>query len=142
SGWRAVDVPADYAAECGDCHDAYHPSLRTGTAWRAIIDGLENHYGEDASLDVETTALIRAYLAENHAGTFDTEVAHSVGRIETPSFRMTDTVYWKKRHREIGPSVFRLKAIGSKVNCHACHKDAASGRFDDVKIHLPSGDKS
>jgi len=142
SGWRNIQTPADYVAECGDCHDAYHPSLRTAAAWRSVMNGLENHYGEDASLDEGTIADIRAYLVENHAGTFDTEVANRIGRIDTPSFRMTDVRRWKKQHRDINESVYRLKSVGSKVNCQGCHKDAESGRFDDDKIHLPSGDKS
>ncbi|NQV83129.1 MAG: cytochrome b/b6 domain-containing protein [Rhodospirillales bacterium] len=141
SGWRAVQAPAAYTTECGDCHHAHHPSLRTRQAWRALMNGLPDHYGEDASLDAETVRTIRAYLDANPAGTFDTEAAQRVGRIETSSFRMTDVPYWKARHQSIAPSVFRLTAVGSKVNCNGCHKDAASGRFDDVKIHLPTGDK-
>jgi len=140
--WRPVAVPAAYVSECGDCHHAYHPSLRTGETWRTMMNGLENHYGEDASIDRETATVITSYLEKNHAGTFDTEAAHRVGRMETPSLRMTDTPYWKARHRDIDPSVFRLRNVGSKVNCNGCHKDAASGRFDDVKIRLPVGGKS
>ncbi|MBT5676829.1 MAG: hypothetical protein HOJ07_14140 [Rhodospirillaceae bacterium] len=141
SGWRALDTPAVYVSECGDCHAVYHPSLRTGEAWRSMMNGLENHYGEDASLDEQTVSIIQAYLVDNHAGTFDTEAAQRIGRVETPSLRMTDVAYWKSRHQGIAESVFRLNSVGSKVNCTACHTDAASGRFDDVKIHLPEKDK-
>ncbi len=142
SAWRAVDVLEVYSSECGDCHDAYHPSLRSGDAWRAIMGGLENHYGEDASVDEETAGFIRFYLGENHAGRFDTEASHRVGRMDTPSYRMTDTAYWKNRHKDIDPSAFRLKTVGSKVNCNGCHKDSASGRFDDANIHIPAGDQT
>ncbi len=140
--WRAVAVPEVYSNECGDCHHAYHPSLRSRAAWQSIMNGLADHYGEDASLDEETTTIIRTYLDENNAGTFDTEVSQRVGRIDSPSFRMTDTAYWKKRHEDIDSSVFRLKAVGSKVNCNNCHKDAASGRFDDANIHVPTGNQT
>ena len=92
--WRAIEIPSAYANECGDCHRAYHPILRTKTAWLAILDGLEDHYGEDASLDIETAEQIRAYLSANHAETFDTDVAQSIGRLETPSHRITDTPSW------------------------------------------------
>lgn len=135
--WRAVSVPAVYLGECGDCHDAYHPSLRSRKAWQAIMDRLPDHYGEDASLDAETAAVIRNYLDANHAGTFDTEVSHRVGRLDTPSLRMTETEYWKRRHEDIDSGVFRLPGVGSKVNCNGCHGDAASGRFDDSRIHFP-----
>lgn len=140
SGWRVAQVPVAYESECGDCHHAYHPSLRTKQAWRVLMNGLPDHYGEDASLDAETAKSINVYLNGNPAETFDTEAAQWVGRIDTASLRITDTPFWKMRHQDIGPSVFRQKAVGSKVNCNGCHKDAASGRFDDAKIHLPSGD--
>ncbi len=141
SGWRSLAYPKVYSSECGDCHDAYHPSLRSAAAWQAIMTGLSDHYGEDASLGKNATDSIGAFLEANHAGTFDTEVAHRIGRKDTASLRLTDTRRWKKWHREVDDSVFRLRVVGSKVNCTACHTDALSGRFDDAKIHLPTGDK-
>lgn len=141
SGWRAVQVPEAYSSECGDCHHAYHSSLRSKEAWSAMVMNLSDHFGEDASLDEETAKIINSYLKENSAETFDTEVAQRVGRTNSISLRMTDTPYWKQRHQDIKGAVFRLSAVKSKVNCVACHKDAASGQFDDIKIHLPVGDK-
>ncbi|MCW9035407.1 MAG: cytochrome b/b6 domain-containing protein [Alphaproteobacteria bacterium] len=141
SGWKEVRFPTNYASECGDCHDAYHPSLRTRETWQSIMSGLSDHYGEDASLDSETEKEITAFLTENSADLFDTEVAHRVGKVLTPSFRMTGVQYWKERHKDISKPTFQQKNIGSKVNCSACHSDAVSGRFDDYKIHIPNGDK-
>ena len=102
---------------------------------------LKCHYGEDASLEVETAAAIHRYLTANPAGRFDTEAAHRIGRVETPSLRMTDTPYWKRRHEDIAIPVYRQSNIGSKVNCNACHSDALTGRFDDSKIKIPDGGK-
>ncbi|NQV59877.1 MAG: cytochrome b/b6 domain-containing protein [Alphaproteobacteria bacterium] len=138
SGWKPVQAPAAYSAECGDCHDAYHPSLRTAASWRGIMSGLSDHYGEDASLDAETAAAIGSFLAANAAETFDTEAAWRMGRIDTKSLRITDTPYWTTRHAGIADGVFKLSGIGSKVNCNGCHRDAASGRFADQDIHLPN----
>lgn len=140
-GWRSLKFPAVYAGECGECHDAYHPSLRNAGAWRALVAGLSDHYGEDASLGKNATDSIGRFLENNGAGTFDTEVAHRVGRQDTASLRMTDSRFWRRRHREIDKSVFRMRAVGSKVNCNSCHMDARSGRFDNVKINPPTGDK-
>ena len=140
-GWRTLEFPKAYTKECGDCHDAYHPSLRTAEAWQKMMSGLSDHYGEDASLDGKTTDSIKAFLTANAAGTFDTEVSHRMGRKNTPSLRMTDTRRWKKWHRDIELADFSKRAIGSKVNCNACHKDALSGRFDDANIQIPTGDK-
>jgi len=138
SGWKPVQTPAVYSAECGDCHDAYHPSLRTAASWRGIMSGLSDHYGEDASLDAETAAAMGAFLAANAAETFDTEAAWRMGRIDTKSLRITDTPYWTARHAGIADAVFKLSSVGSKVNCNGCHRDAASGRFADQDIHLPN----
>ena len=33
--------------------------------------------------------------------------------------------------------MFERKAVGSKVNCLACHRDAATGRFDNQAIAIP-----
>jgi len=139
--WRNIQVPVVYKSECGDCHSAYHPSLRSAADWKIIMDGLDEHYGEDASLDSETARQITTYLTNNAADGFDTEVANNIGRIKTASNRMTDTPYWKKRHRDIQDSIFKKPSVGSKVNCEGCHKDAESGWFADENIHLPNGDK-
>lgn len=131
-----------YKRECSDCHPAYHPSLRLASDWTYIMNHLDDHYGEDATLNAEKNAEITAFLQNNDALSFDTEAAHKIGRFSTPSMRMTDTRYWKKRHHEIDPTSFKIAAVGSKINCNACHQDADSGHFDDAKIKLPAGVKS
>lgn len=135
----AMSLNSTYQQECGDCHPAYHPSLRTRNDWQMIITNLSDHYGEDASLDDITRREIAAYLNAQDAFSFDTEVAHKIGRYDTRSLRMTDTRYWQKKHDELKDSDFKHAAIGSKVNCNACHQDAESGRFDDDQIKLPKG---
>ena len=140
TGWRNLEVPEPYRTECGDCHDAHHPSLRTAVDWRTMVAGLADHFGEDASLEKETVGEIRHFLEVNAATTFDTEAANRIGRAATRTGRMTDTDYWKARHKAIDSSLFRTKAVGSRINCAACHADAATGRFDDNAITLPKGE--
>lgn len=140
-GWRNVEFPPAYATECGDCHVPYHPSLLMADGWQTIMGTLGDHYGEDASLEEETRLKIERYLSANDALSFDTKVAHKMGRVETASNRMTDTRYWKRKHRKIKSVVFTYPSVGSKVNCNGCHKDAATGRFNDASIHIPNGDK-
>lgn len=132
-------INTTYQQECGDCHPAYHPSLRPEQDWQNIMEGLSNHYGEDASLSPDTHAEISAFLAQHNAASFDTEIAHKIGRRTTSSFRMTDTRYWQKKHDELTTGDFSHPDVGSKVNCNGCHQDADSGRFDDAKIKLPKG---
>ena len=141
SGWKSVQVPAAYSAECGSCHHAFHPSLRPEKSWQSVMSDLSDHFGEDASLDADTTATIESFLTANPAESFDTEAAWRIGRIYTRFLRITDTALWKKRHEGIGDDTFKLRSVGSKVNCNACHRDAASGRFADQDIHLPNGDQ-
>jgi hypothetical protein len=34
-------------------------------------------------------------------------------------------------------SWFERKSVGSRSNCSACHRDAATGRFADTQISVP-----
>jgi len=40
-----------YVNECGSCHTAYAPGLLPARSWRKMMGELENHFGEDASLE-------------------------------------------------------------------------------------------
>jgi len=135
----AMSSNVTYQQECGDCHPAYHQSLRTQHDWQAIMNNLSDHYGEDASLDETSHRKIATFLNIQNAFSFDTEVAHKIGRDDTRNQRVTDTRYWQKKHDELNGDDFNHPSIGSKVNCNACHKDADIGRFDDDQIKLPKG---
>ena len=135
--WRRVDYITAYESNCGDCHHAHHPSLRTSGMWKRMIRDLEDHFGEDATLDDKAKTEILAFLRANDATTFDTEAANRIGRAPSPDGRISSTAFWKKRHEAIAADVFRRDAVGSKANCDACHADARTGRFDDVAIRIP-----
>ena len=127
-----------YASECGDCHYAYHPSLLPAKSWAAIMSNLSNHFGEDASLDTQTTSKIKTWLTQHASEKWDTEAANNL-RITNDKnpLSITATPYWRMRHSAIGKTVFARKSIGSKGNCIACHRDADTGHFDDSKISIP-----
>jgi hypothetical protein len=99
---------------------------------------LGEHFGEDASLDGPTTRQLAAWLVGNAAETFDTESANRF-RVVAPEdpYRVSSTPYWVRKHASVPPEVFRRRGVQSKVNCHACHRDATSGRFDDQAIAVP-----
>ncbi len=137
----AFQAMPEYEQECGSCHPAYHPSLRTAESWQSIINSLSDHYGEDASIIDYSMKKITIYLQNNNAQSFDTKLSHKIGRHNTNSMRMTDTKYWQKKHKKIEDNNFKHSAIGSKVNCNGCHKDANTGRYDDENIKLPKGIK-
>ncbi len=103
------------------------------------MTGLADHFGEDASLDKQTTADIAAFLTAFASERWDTEAANNLRQVSAADpMRITATPYWVSRHEGIPRDVFSQKAVGSKGNCIACHKDASSGRFDDQKIEPPT----
>ncbi len=71
-----------YLKECGDCHLAYPPSLAPAATWAAVMDGLSNHFGENANLDPAKTALIRDWLTANASEQWDTRAANMLRRAE------------------------------------------------------------
>jgi cytochrome b len=135
---RVLPENATYTKECGACHYALNPGLLPASSWAALMTSLHEHFGEDASLDGPTTTRLAAWLVSNAAETFDTESANRFRMVapEDP-YRVTATPYWVRKHASLSPEVFGRKSVRSKVNCQACHRDAASGRYDDQAITIP-----
>jgi len=137
-GVPTAPLDPTYAQECGSCHMAYPPSLAPSPRWIAIMDGLPNHFGEDASLEPALMSRIRAYLTTNEAEKWDTRAAHELQRSNPQDpIRLTATPFWIHMHRMIPESVFKSRAIGAKGACEKCHSDAATGRFDPQDISIP-----
>ncbi|WP_205995635.1 cytochrome b/b6 domain-containing protein [Pseudolabrys sp. FHR47] len=137
-GVPVAKVDPVYTKECGACHTAYHPSLLPRASWGALIAGLDNHFGEDASLDTATAARLGDYLATNAAETADTLPANRLRQVEAAKpFTITATPFWTRRHAGIPDAVFASKAVSGRGNCVACHADASSGRFYPGNIDIP-----
>jgi len=69
-----VNPKMDYAKEnsafykeCISCHTLFPPFLLPQKSWVSMMDTLENHFGDDASLDEKTTESIKAFLVQNSA---------------------------------------------------------------------------
>ena len=138
SGLIAMPRQAAFQEECGECHEVYHPSLLPRASWSAMMAGLENHFGEDASLSPDTGQAIAAYLAKYASESWDTEAANRLRVVDGAApTQITATPFWKRKHGEIGKSVFETKPLRGRGNCAACHQDARSGRFDDQMIAIP-----
>ena len=98
TGWRPLTLPAVFTKECGACHWAYHPSLLPTSSWRTLMQGLGDHFGEDASLDEAVTAEITAFLLANAAETWDTEAANRFRTVAANDpWRISATPYWVPR---------------------------------------------
>ena len=137
-GMPSGPLDPTYAQECGSCHMAYPPSLAPSQRWIAIMDGLSDHFGEDASLEPGLMSRIRAYLTMNAAEKWDTRAAHELQRSNPQDpLRLTATPFWIRMHQGISESVFKSKAVGAKGACEKCHGDASMGRFDPQDIHIP-----
>jgi cytochrome b len=140
SGLRVIAENATYRKECGACHYAFNPSLLPAASWAGLMTGLREHFGEDASLGDATTRNLATWLVSNAAETFDTESANRFREVAPDDpFRITAVPYWVRKHAGIAPEVFARTSVRGKTNCHACHRDARSGRYDDQAIAIPEG---
>lgn len=131
--WSAsTDGKAATEKECGSCHMVYLPQFLPQRSWRALLSGLNNHFGENASLDPATSKVILDYLVQHAADMPGQDHRFIRGLAETATpLRISDTPYWIRRHSEIPPEVFTHPKVQSKANCSACHQDAAKGGFED-----------
>ena len=127
-----------YAKNCSDCHGVYPPTLLPAESWKTLMNSLEEHFGEDASLDSDTTDQITAYLSKHGAGSVETkpsEVFTQVSKSEPT--RITSTPFWRKTHGYIAKDIFTAKPVFFKGNCFACHEDAESGWFYPGNAEIP-----
>ncbi len=120
--------------ECSACHMAFSAAFLPARSWGKIMTTLDNHFGEDASLDQTAQNEIQAWLEANAADTGGNRrgVMRNVAGNETP-MRITDMPWWKRKHRpgEVNPAAFDRPNVGTKANCTACHRGAERGYFED-----------
>ena len=109
------------------------PRPLSADAWRAVMAGLDRHFGADASLEPAARDDILAFL-ERNAGRRDTSAG---GR---PLLRVTQTRWFVKEHRdEVPAEVLRRPDVKSFANCGACHPGADRGVYAERDIRIPGG---
>lgn len=139
-GLAPVATNAKWKTECSSCHMLYHPGLLPERSWKKLMGGLDQHFGENASLDAKTRDEITKFLVENAADRSSArrsrKIDASIPAGETP-IRITSTRYFIYKHDEVRDSVWKLPKVGSKANCVACHKDAESGYFNEHDVRIP-----
>jgi cytochrome b len=127
-----------YADACTECHMAYHPSLLPAASWQGVMATLDDHFGENASLDAATAAAVTGWLTANAAETADTAVAHRLALTVTAApFNLTDARFWKRTHHDLPDALFASRAVAARSNCAACHQDAEQGLFSPFAISIP-----
>ena len=137
-GLPVAQIDPTTADECGACHMVYHPALLPAASWQALMAGLPDHFGEDASLDPATAAQIEGWLATHAAETVETLPARIFARTDAAApFTLTATPAWKRIHADLPQALFARKGVGSRANCAACHHDAALGLFSPFAIAIP-----
>lgn len=129
---------AVYIEECGACHLAYPPGLLPPESWKAIMVGLEDHFGENAELDTETAAHIGNYLGQPQHNKRSKMSKIRKGLSNKNPLRITELPYFVHEHNEIPKRMINDNPeVGSLSQCDSCHKEAAKGWFDEDSIYIP-----
>lgn len=137
----SVEMNKTWKDECASsCHSAFYPSLLPARSWEKILSGLNDHYGDNVTLDENSRKEILDFLMKSSAEHSTTEssrkMLYSIHSNEVPE-RVTDVAYWKYKHDDISEDVYKRKTITSKSNCIACHPGAEVGSFEDEDIKIP-----
>jgi hypothetical protein len=119
-----------WQTECGSCHVAFPPRLLPAESWRAVISGLDKHFGSDASLDPAAAKEIGAFLNKNAGGNRQL----SSGK---PILRISETRWFVREHDEVQDRVWKNPKVKSAANCAACHTGAESGNYGERGIRIP-----
>jgi len=133
-----------YQDECGSCHFAYPPGLLPGKSWVKLLDeqALNEHFGENASLDKDTLKEISDYAIANSAEKSDfrrsRKIALATAEGEAP-LRITEVRYIKRKHYDIPEKMITgNKDVKSRSYCNACHSKAEKGIFDSGTVSIPN----
>lgn len=112
--------------ECSACHMSYPAAFLPAASWSRIMQTLDNHFGEDASLGADAVAQIEAYLTSNApSGVRGVDMAN-------PPLRITELPWFQHEHgSRLQKKALANPAIGTMSNCAACHKGAERGYFED-----------
>lgn len=133
-------IPSVYRKECAACHMAFPPNTLPAKSWKTLMAGLQDHFGEDASIDEAAKKDIEEFLVKNAAEQSLEEASINFIRSidkDNPPMRITEVPYWKEKHKLINPAIYQRGSIKSKINCAACHKWSEYGSFEDTHIRIP-----
>lgn len=126
--------------ECGECHFAFHPTLLPERSWRRIFAEQHEHFGEDLDLDDDTLMELLAFHIKysSESGLIEParKILYYTPTNEIPT-QVTETHYWKIKHKDIDPKYWKHEKVRTKANCSACHLDADRGTYEDSDMRLP-----
>lgn len=129
-----------YREECGSCHFPYQPGLLPTASWQAVMNTLDDHFGDNAALPVEKAEAIAAYLLANAADRSDYKRSGKIAASVEPGTaprRITETRYFRAKHHELPADIAKNPQIGSLSNCIACHTKADGGSYNEHEVRIP-----
>ncbi|MCF6206559.1 MAG: cytochrome b/b6 domain-containing protein [Sulfurovum sp.] len=146
------NVKQDYATlheefynECGSCHMIYPPNLLPKKSWIAMMKDLENHFGDDASIDDSLNHSILAFLikksAENSTSQASLNILKSLKDVNKTVIAISKTPYWDEAHKDVDDELFNSEQVLSKANCKVCHIDIEYGIIENNLIKIPKVEK-
>ncbi len=104
--------------ECGACHMAFQAGFLPAQSWSKIMNSLDDHFGEDATLDDASRKWIEAYLTAN------------AGKGSGAPLRITMLRWFINEHSGRGfKRMMDGRRVKSLVDCVACHRDADRDYF-------------
>ncbi len=110
--WQPREGSPLWQSECGSCHMAFPPAMLSKADWRLLMQGLDRHFGVDASVDEKSRDEIAAFLERNCGSGWNRS---------SDSHRITETGWFVRKHKA-AISMFVKGRVKSLVDCVACHK--------------------
>jgi len=125
-----------YVEECGSCHMAYPARLLPAESWRRIMQGLGDHFGENAEVDTATRNRLEQYLVSESGSVSYQKLFRNLGH-QVP-LRITGLPYFRHKHDGIPSKLIQANdKVGSLSQCNACHQKAERGLFDEDDVNIP-----
>jgi len=135
---KQASMAAVYQEECGSCHMAYPVQLLPAESWNRIMNGLDDHFGENAELDQQTKQNLQQYLvgaAQMRQGQYR-RMFRNLG--SNAPLRITELPYFRNEHNEIPSRFIRGNdKVGSLSQCNSCHRNAEKGWFNEDDVVIP-----
>ena len=130
-----------YKEECASCHMAYPAELLPARSWKKILNSLDKHFGDNATLDPATLHTLSQYLQDNSADGGDSRRGRKILRTITGDntpLRITETPYIRGKHHEIPARyITGNPQVKSLSNCVACHQGAERSSFHEHDVRIP-----
>ena len=96
-------------------------------SWILILSGLDDHFGETASMPPKDLDAIRAYLTSHSADSANASPRdrHYFSEIlpDSAPIRITRTPWWNQMHADFDFDGVKRSHVKSPANCLACHKE-------------------